>query len=244
MALHVPAYIQSAQVATNTIRYPWDEWRVKDYFMEVDDDQFDRLDRLSDAANLALAIGCGEWISYRFAPVSDDPDPSAYIEAAWAAIIHPAYCLEIETDDDEWRGPVRGPLNMTVTILNDGIHQRETDPHEATRACWMYNLASHVLPSADEFSKWFEASVLRLEQYHPWIEDNDIWEEGPPFGIPVPRESLDPSFPYDPKKGSELLDLFLRSLAPSQNPFLIDPEDLLETPGFVGTPYQFAASQL
>jgi hypothetical protein len=92
MALPVPAYITNAQVATNSIRYPWDEWNVNDYFIELDEDQFERLDMLSDAANLALAIGCGEWICHRFSTVSDDPEPYHYLEAAWAAIVYPGYC--------------------------------------------------------------------------------------------------------------------------------------------------------
>jgi hypothetical protein len=240
MPLAVPTYIRNAQIATEIIRYAWDEWRVRDYFIEVKDEQFDRLDALSDAANLALAIGCGEWLCHRFSVLSNDPDPYHLLEAAWAAIVHPAYCLDFETDDDEWRGPVRGPLNMTMSILEDGIHQRETDPHEATRSCWMYNLTKHVLPRSDEFERWFEACVLRFEQHHPWVEDDDIWEEGPPFGAPVPRESLDPNFPYDPLGAPDLLDRFLRSLIPARNPFLTDPEDVGETPGFQGSPYRYS----
>jgi hypothetical protein len=242
MALTVPAYIVNAQIASPSTRYPWDEWRVNDYFLDVDDDQFDRLDALSNAANLALAIGCGEWISHRFSALSSDPDPDHFIEAAWAAIVHPAYCLDIETDDDEWRGPIRGPLNMTISILHDGVHRLETDPDEATRSCWMYNLTEHVLPRSDEFAKWFEACVIRFEKLHPKIDDDDIWEEGPPFGTPVPREALDPGVPYDSHAAAALLDRFLRTLNPSQNPFLVEPSDVRDAPGFKGAPYQYAVA--
>ncbi|MCA9469790.1 MAG: hypothetical protein KC643_30695 [Nitrospira sp.] len=242
MGLLVPNYIIDANVATNLIHYYWDEWSVKDYFIEVEEDQFERLDDLSDAANLALAIGCGEWISYRLSLLNNDPVPQNYLEAAWAAIVYPGYCKYIETVDDEWRGPIRGPLNMTISILNDGIHCRDTDSQEATRSCWMYNLAQHVLPHTDEFDRWFEACVLRLELYHPWVEDDDIWEEGPPFGLPVPREVLDPSFSYDPENAPELIDRFLRSLNPEHNPFLPSNDEDLEVPGFKGILYQYSPS--
>lgn len=240
MPLPVPAYIQRAGIATNGIRYVWDEWRVNDYFLEIDDDQFKRLDDLSDAANLALAIGCGEWICHRFSLLSEDREPYYFIEAGWAAIIHPAYCLDIETDDDEWRGPVRGPLNMAISIIHDGIHRLETDPHEATRACWMYNLAMHVLPQVEDFQKWYEECVIRFEQYYPFVESDDIWEDFPNLGTPVPREALDPAIPYDPQNAFLLLDRFLRQLNPNQNPYLIDPEGLIDFPGFEGVPYRYS----
>jgi hypothetical protein len=239
MTLPVPAYISTAQIVTNSVRYRWDEWNVNDYFLGLDKDQFERLDALSDAANLALAIGCGEWICHRFATLSNDPDPQHFVEAAWAAIIHPAYCMDVETNDDEWRGPIRGPLNLVISILHDGIHRRDTDPHEATRACWMYNLAQHVLPRTNEFEEWFEVCVLRLQTHHPRLEEDDPWEEGPPFGTPVPREALDPSVPYDPKDAPGLLDRFLRGLDPTQNPFLAERDDVFEAPGFRGMPYRF-----
>lgn len=239
MVLAFPPYITKSQVATSQIRYEWDEWNVNDYFLEVDGDQFDRLDRLSDAANLALAIGCGEWICYRLSPLTNDLDPQHYLEAAWAAIVHPGYCDYIETNDDHWRGPIRGPLNMTLSILNDGIHCRETDPHEATRSCWMYNLAEHVLPQVDEFDNWFDNCVERFEKLYPKIEDDDIWEEGPPFGVPVPREALDLSVPFDPNNGPALIDRFLKSLNFNQNPFLSGPNDVLNAPGFNGIPYEY-----
>lgn len=243
MGLPIPSYIIEANIVTNVIHYHWDEWSVKDYFIEVDEDQFDRLDELSDAANLALAIGCGEWIYHRFSILTDDPDPKYYLEAAWAAIVYPGYCKYIETIDDEWRGPIRGPLNMMISILNDGIHCRDTDPHEATRACWMYNLAKHVLPHFEEFERWFDVCTIRFEAHHPWREDeDDIWEEGPPFGLPVPREALDPSLSYDPENAPELIDRFLGSLNPGQNPFLPGPNDVLEVPGFKGTLYQYSSS--
>lgn len=242
MTLPVPTYIKNAQIAINHIEFLWDEWRVNDYFIEVDEDQLARLDMLSDAANLALAIGCGEWICHRFSTLNNDPDPLHYLEAAWAAIIYPGYCKYVETNDDEWRGPILGPLNMTISIINDGIHCRATDSQEATRACWMYNLAQHVLPHTEQFDSWFEACVVRFETYHPWIEDDDIWEEGAPFGVPVPREALDPIVLYDPKAAPGLLDHFLSNIDPSQNPFLPKTEDDIEVPGFQGVLYKYSTA--
>jgi hypothetical protein len=240
MVLSIPPYLHGADVVTSLVRYRWDEWNVNAYFLEIDPAQKARLNPLSDAANLALVVGSAEWIVHSLSSVSRDPDPSLYLEAAWAAIVHPGYCEYLETDADEWRGPIRGPLNVTMAIVNDGIHCRETDPLESTRACWMYNLARHVLPRADVFDKWFESCVLRFEQFHPRIEDDDIWEEGPPFGLPVPREAVDPDFPYDALLAPELLDRFLRSLQPGANRFLASPEDVSQARNFSGVPYVYS----
>ena len=242
MSLPPPQYISRAQVATATIRFPWDEWRVNEYFLSIDSALCDRLDRLSDAANLALAIGSSEWISHRFSLLSNDPNPDNFIEAAWAAIVCLGYCLDVETNDNDWRGPIRGPLNIAISILHDGIHRLETDPHESTRSCWMHNLARHVLPHTGEYEEWFEACLLRLEKYHPWIENEDIWGEGPPLGIPVPREALDPGVSYNPADAPRSVDRFLRYLNPEQNQFLAKPADLLDIPGFKGVPYQYSAT--
>jgi hypothetical protein len=238
--LAVPDYLRRAQIDENRASYQWDEWNVRDYYLDIDEDQLQRLDRISDAGNLALAIGCGEWICHRLSALSEDRDPGLYLEAAWAAVVHPYYCDYIETNDDEWRGPIRGPLNMVITIINDGIHCGDENPVKAAHACWMYNLARHVLPRTEEFEKWFEACVGRLEECHPKVESDDIWEEGPPFGIPVPREALDPSLSYAPEDAPELLDRFLRTLDPAQNHFLAQAEVMLTGSGFVGTPYQYS----
>lgn len=242
MMLPVPAYILNAHVVDPHIRYLWDEWHVNDYFLWLDEPLFNRLDALSDAANLALAIGCGEWIEHRFSKVNTDPHPGYYLAAAWAAIVHPRYCSYVENSDDLWRGPVRGPLNIMMGILNDGIHCRETDDHEATRACWMYNLTKHVLEQgATTFDRWFENCVQRLEKDHPWVEDDDIWEDGPPFGFPVPREALDPDFPYAAQMAPDLIDRFLQSCDPVVNPYLAPPGVLTADLTFKGTVYRYRA---
>jgi hypothetical protein len=242
--VEVPVYIRDAQIASPGIRYPWDEWKVNDYFLAIDAKQFERLDKLSHAANLALAVGSGEWICHRFSLLSDDPKPGWFLEASWAGIIHPAYCRDSETIDDEWRGPVRGPLNIAISIAHDGIHRLDTDPHEATRACWMYNLANHILPRNEDFQTWFEKCVLRFEQYHPFLESDDIWEQGPIFGIPVPREALDPATTYNPEDAPSLLDRFLQRLNPYINPFLLKAEELDGLQEFEGVPYRYLGSNL
>lgn len=240
MALSTLPIIREAKVAATNIQYPWDEWRVNSYFIELDEDQHERLEELSDAANLALTIGCGEWVCERLSLLDHDATTRNYLEAAWAAVVHPAYCPYIETIDDEWRGPVRGPLNMTISIVNDGIHCRDTDSEEATRACWMYNLTRHVLQRKDEFEHWFQGCVTRLEQYHPFIESEDIWEEGPPFGLPVPRQAVDLTRPYMPAEIPALLDLYLSGLLPVRNPFLRQPGEILNDLTFRGEPYRYS----
>jgi hypothetical protein len=223
--LPIPAYIQSSGIAIRDVPYEWDEWRVKDYYMYVESKQFARLDLLTNKANTGLTIAAGEWICHRFSLLSQDPAPLQFLEAAWAGIIHPAYCIYTETEDDEWRGPVREPLAVMIAITNDALFCLRDDPHVATRACWMYNLARHVLPSTGAFEAWFLACIARLEQHHTKAiehvtDETDLFDDFPGQGAPVPRQAFDPGFDYLPSDAPRLLDAFLRSHAEDTNPYL------------------------
>jgi hypothetical protein len=245
--LTIPRYIQAAGVAIRGARHEWDEWNVRKYFMGVDEGQFERLNKLTIKANTALAIACGEWICFRFQPIDSDPRPLQYLEAGWAAVVDRTYCDFTVTDDDEWRGPVRGPLAMAITIANDAIFGAVEDPLVATKACWMYNLATAVLPPGPAFGAWFEPVVSRLEKFHSAAVDVDTGEEDlfattDWEGSPVPREAFDPEFDYQPANAPALLDAFLRRLEPDQNPYLHTAKRMREL-GWKGeAPYRYAKS--
>ena len=243
--LSIPPYIQASNPASPVLQFPWDEWQIKTYYWAVDDKQFRRLDALTNEASLGLALAAGEWVFQRFSAVNTDPAALRFLEAAWAGMVHPAYCIYTETVDDEWRGPVRGPLAVSIAIANDGIFCLRDDPHVATRACWMYNLARHVLPKTDEFDPWFEACVLRLEKYHSSRTEarppgnTGLFDDPLMFSRPVPREVFDPQRPYDPSELPTLIDRFLASLQAASNPFLRDPAELAVVDGLPGPPYRY-----
>jgi hypothetical protein len=232
-----------ASIDDAVLAFPWDEWSIKSYYWDVSQVLFDRLNALSDDASMALTLAIGEWVVHRFDAVNSDPTALQFIEAAWAGTVHPYYCIYTETVDDEWRGPVRGPLAVTMAIANDALFCRENDPEVATRACWMHRLATHVLTDSQEFLKWFETVVQRMEAFHPRAA-----KERPTFfGLslasttPVPRAAFDVSREYDAAQAAGMVDEFLRNLDPAANRFLRPPRDLVGIEEFPGEPYRFSA---
>lgn len=238
-----PKYIAEAGIATKVARYPWDEWRCKDYYRFTDEGMFERLDLLTNKANTSLCIAIGEWVRERFSLLDPDPTLGEYLEAAWAGAIRPEYCIYVETDDDAWRGPIRGPMALTLTVVNDVLFTLLSNPHAAERVCWLYNLASHVLPNTEAFEHWFEACVLRLERYYSQAvdtsEEEDLFADLPWQGSPVPREAFEPAFDYSPAAAPSLLDAFLRGLKPESNPFLRAPDELSGIEE-IPMPYQYS----
>jgi hypothetical protein len=242
--LPVPPHIRTGVILTPELRFAWDEWNIRDPYMFVQAAIFEALEPLTNKACTALTIAIGEWICARFAPLDPDPIPLQFLEAAWAGVIHPAYCEYFETTDDEWRGPVRAPLAITVTIAADALFRLDADPIVAHRTCWMRNLARHVIDPHDRFDAWFAACVARLAQHHnkqkdPSIATASIFEDFPGQGLPVPREAFDLAVAYDATDAPQLLDRYLRSLDPRANPFLRSTEELSEVDGLPGPPYRY-----
>lgn len=244
--ISIPAHVERAGIVTRELSYSWDEWNVKRYYMGIEPEQLLRLDALTNKANQGLTDAIGEWIWARFSVLEDDPIPLQFLEAAWAGMIHPAYCLYVETVDDAWRGPVRGPLAVMIDVVNDALFFLAEDPRVAVRACWLHKLARHVLPATDAFDAWFEACVTRLELYHTKVSDGGgeagLFPDFPGQGNPVPREAFDPSFPYDPRDAPGLLDVFLQSLRPSANLYLRDPVELMDVKDLPGKPHRYTRS--
>lgn len=234
-----PQHIAVARIADPSIRYRWDEWHVQRAYQPVDPALWARLQGLTHRAIVGLTIASGEWVAYRFESLTDRPEPLEVLEAGWAANVDRAYSYPFQTEDDEWRGPILGPLNIMMAIVVDALYQRNprTDPAES--ACWMSRLAQHVLPDATQFRQWQGLCVARLhrfcrapEEAQAALFDDDAFE-----GDWVPRELFDPSFEYSPPLARELISRFLAPLENDDNPFLGTPEEMLDA-GFEGVPYR------
>jgi hypothetical protein len=244
--LNPPPHLVAASQTAVPPQYAWDEWRTKEYYMFVQPELFAELNQLTNKANTALTNGIGEWICARFKALEPDRVPLQFLEAAWAGVIHPAYCEYTETTDDEWRGVIRAPLAVMIAIANDALFCLRDDPNVATRVCWMRNLAKHVLPADSAFDAWFEACVRRLQPIHGKAQEAeadstkvDLFDQFSGQGRPVPREALDLGRTYDPAAASGLLDTFLSSLVVQANPFLRSAEEIATIPEFRHEPYRY-----
>jgi hypothetical protein len=234
-----PAYIDRARIAVPEIRFAWDEWNVARYYQPPDNRLVARTQLLSRRANNALTIAIAEWILYRFERLSADPEPWQYIEASWAMNVDLRYGDYYEPVDDEWRGPVRGPMSMAVTFVIDALFAEEAYPNAALEPAWATRFAFHVLPTTNAFRSWLVTCLQRLEQYSPAPPeaDADWFDEMKNWGPLTPRELFDPDFVYDPTQAPALTGQFLRTLDWQTNEFLRSPQDMLAA-GFTGTPYQ------
>jgi hypothetical protein len=213
--------VLAANIADHRLLYDWDEWDVHQYFDFSDQALEQRLAEVSGRASIALSLAVGEWICHRYSLLSSDPAPMQYLEAAWAEQLLPEQCSPVETDDDEWRGLVRGPLSLVITIANDGLFCLDEDDDVPVRAVWMTNLARHLLPEPAAFEKWLAQVLDLLVQHHPKAgsEGESLPDDEFHLGRPVARELFDTTNPYQPADEARLIAQFLQSVD-STNPYL------------------------
>lgn len=234
MTLSVPAYIESANIQDTTVRYKWDDWNVEQAEEPIDEDVFERLNRLSLRANVVLTIGTAEWIVERFRPLLDVQFPLQYLEAAWAQCVHFRYasCVwEDRAPKDEWTGPVKGPVGIAMTRVMYAVEQAEAQEYPSLRAAWISNLAQYLMHDPKPFQSWFESILKRFERLFPLQPENKL-------GAVIPREVLDPAYEFKADDTVKLIQNFLSGLDYEANPFLSHPEEMVKQ-GFGGKPYQF-----
>jgi hypothetical protein len=229
--LYTPEYLRRSAMQEATVAYTWDDWNVEAAYEPLDDDLLGRLAQVSYRANEAFTIACAEWIVYRFGALSDDPTPSNYIEAAWAAIFDWRYLKYFEPLDEEWQGPVRRALEVAIVLVVEVIGRTESDDLPEISAASVSNLAKHVMSNPKAFEEWQEWAVERLAKFYPRNEEE-------PLGPVVPREALDPDIEFSPIETPEYINRFLRNLNFSKNEFLEPPETMLKS-GFEGVPYVY-----
>ena len=212
----------AAPIAIDDVLYAWDEWQVRDYFDFDDPDLADELAKVSGRGSMALTLAVGEWICHRFSRLSSDPAPLQFLEAGWAEQMQPVLVDYYETNDDDWRGPVRGPLSMVITIANDALSCLDEDDDLPGRAVWMTNLARHVLPVGEGFEAWLSAVVQRLIEHHPAAEaaGESLLDDEYDLGRPVARQLFDTTRPWFRADETPLVKDFLQRVDPS-NPFLL-----------------------
>lgn len=237
MTLQVPNYIQESHVQENAIRYKWDDWNIEQAQEPFDKALHERLLSIGMRANVAFTIGCAEWIVYRFGLLDHDPLPPHYLQAAWAQMIDwrygAYYGWQDLTKDEEWKGPIRGPVGVAMSRVMYAIQQTEEsggDP--SVRAAWISSLAQYVISVPEKYHAWSESVLKRLETIYPR-------DPADPKGDVVPKEAIDPEYEFRVEQTESLVRQFLNSLDYRRNIFLHSPEQMLAD-GFQGTPYSFS----
>lgn len=198
--------------------YEWDDWDPYSQLGDPDQRTQALLRAVSGRAKLAFAIGCTEWIVGRLdAQLGMDRSPWHFIEACWAFEMSDDYALPPESDESQWQGIVRAPVDLALmTILNTSIGIE--DDNAEVDAAFAAQIALHVQCDRGPFLTWRRLALHRLRRLYPAAE-------GEPMGEPVPREAVQFPSRFDPRTAAADIKNFLAAVHVGSNPFLIACDD-------------------
>jgi hypothetical protein len=253
MALSAPKYLLNSALMSQLPAYKWDDEPL-DCKFEVPRLEND-ITAFFSRPILALASAMAEWVIW---PLSNGKDPVFvdFLEACWAATMDRRYLrhasrkfayrasdfYELPSNagsaQDLWQpgeleDRVRGPQFVALYLLEQVVDLTLPNDCGAKETVYLSNLVEQVTKKAPAFKSW------RKEIFKRWLEHHrlDLSDENL-LGIPVPREAMDPAFPYDPSQAPGLIRAFLKGLDPSKNRFLTPAAEMTQL-GFPGTPYEF-----
>ena len=180
----VPRYIPVGQISIQPVTHTWDDWDPFEALSEPEARTKQKLRETSNRAISVFALGCAEWVIYRLGCHFSDNLPYDYLDAFWCFLQAGTDSAPPPTDDEEWQGVIRGPINLALMTVLNTIYLAE-DGAPTQNGALAPQIVRHVIGPDDLFSKW-EATVLdRLCAACPRVETD-------PDGIPLPRVLLDP----------------------------------------------------
>jgi hypothetical protein len=233
--LTIPAYVERAAVVGAPIEHRWNDDDLPTFYEETDRIQ-SAIAKTTTAGAVALALGCLEWVAWRFSKHTDVTVLLQAIEAMWAGVVDVRYVRSLRDSPfaisrKKSKGPERGPVFVAYRQLKDLRNCLESAQPASPESSCAVRMGRSVLPNRDVFETWWRFAVKRLAETH--LES----EEGPDdVGKPIPREALDPEVDYGARDAAEYLAAFLDRLDRARNPFLASPDEMKEA-GFAGTPY-------
>ncbi|GJH13240.1 hypothetical protein CBA19CS11_30400 [Caballeronia novacaledonica] len=251
-------------VTGETSAYEWNDeaiWRSAVQNLKSQD----QISGLWSRSLLALSIGMAEWV---FRRKLDDPEDLVFnraVEALWASVVDRRY-LKLRSEKcaarsrKHWKISKGAPGDQSLWQSYANLQDRkngpkwvalvyllmiadETNPDESgdLEAVYVSQLVGQVVgkSASSPFVKWRKAVMARFnaEQtfhsywIHPDHTDNLL-------GPVLPPQSVDPAYDFSLENAGELVDAFLQSLDPNENPYLTPADELLKLG--VQTPYRFA----
>ena len=179
-----PSYVPVDVIKDMPVVHGWDDWDPYVLLGTQDPDTQANLARLTDRAQIAFAIACAEWVVYRFQNLCDDRRPYDFIEAAWASEMSSDYSVPPQFAEDEWRGPIRAPIDLSLVTIINTFYSTEDGAGDVD-ATFAERIPLHVLNDQTRFLRWRNSVLVRLQELFPR-------ESGDANGAPVPREAMDP----------------------------------------------------
>lgn len=203
-------FVPVDQIAQTALSFQWDDW---DPYAAVGNPASERVDILgfyADRALVGYATACAEWVTYRFSKLSDDETPYRFLEALWVYGVDPRYMPPPESNEDEWKGPVRGPIDLALmTVLNTIASTDDGKPE--VDAALAEQIAWHVVDDKSLFVTWRDRCLQRLTPYYPRSLQREKTGGIAPqwFDLQV-----------DPAQNPSFATEFLRSVVWNENAFL------------------------
>lgn len=230
--LSVPSHIRATMIIDEPIRHDWSE-SVEESITCPDPRLDQRIRVIAYRAVVGLSLGSLEWVVWRLSKHINDPVAFQVIQATWAGIIDWRYLEWLNLPPQDWEEelpwPIGGPLAMAFSLLGEIVSQISHGQPDTGEAASILELPLYVLNDPEPYKEWRRFAIRRLTEVHP-IKHADL------FGVPVPREALDPSCDYKSELAGQLLSAYLQGLDHTKNPYLRSPEEMIAV-GFEETPY-------
>lgn len=212
MSLEPPTYIPINTIAEHAIQYNWDSYDPYEPMEWPEEATKALLEKVSNKAITAFATGCAEWVVYRLSRHFSDHAPYDYLEAFWLFLMGIDRALPSETKEEDWQGPVRGAIDLSLMTVLNTVYQSEQGP-PIQNAAFLPQIVLHVLPNPAPFLEWQDMVLDRLVRYFPRDEKS-------PDGPKVPRELLVPTIDLVPEQHDQLINAFIDRVDFDSNPLI------------------------
>ena len=246
--LLIPNDIKKANCAGAPVTFKWDEELSSKFAFdeELNVRMAKTFNKTNYRTNITLVVCIFEWFVRRFEGVLDLTDVYLRLEAAWASAINPYYLNETEFEEYTYSDSLPPPSDDVLTV---GI-SRIWKPLRlymgagiglAGECVNLALLTHHVMSNPTAFDNWFEVALRKGAATFPReVENYDFEADFYDFTVEniVPREFFfDPNFEYSDEATMSVLQQFLDSLDPKNNPYLRTADEM-KANGYTRTPYK------
>lgn len=212
MAYRLPDHVLRREGVQASPPYAWDDWDPYSKIALPDPALKAQLTGVSNLGITAFALGCAEWVVGALPDGEHVSETFNYLEAFWVYVFGFPEAVPPETEDDEWKGPVRGAINLSLMTVLNTIVLAEFGP-PAQNGAFAARIAAHVLTDMKAFLNWQNEVVERLLQFCKRSSQNEE-------GDPLPRELLDTARQYDANQSRLLIQDAIDRTDFSKNPLL------------------------
>lgn len=207
-----PPSIPETAICTASPSFVWSAYDPYSVLADRSPATDEIMNQLTERARIAYALGCSEWVVFALAPLIDDARPLQLLQTFWAFQMSNRFALPDELMEEEWQGPVRGPIDLSLVTVRNTVLCAE-DGTSQIHASFAELIPLHVLREPGPLHAWRAHALEALMNFTRGSTEGR--------GEPVPRELImglreaPEELPSD-----ELVGRFLDSVDPAQNPYL------------------------